>query len=295
MRTVRTFWIESKSFFNRRFKLTKQRLSVTMSIFFVLLCITNTLIAQERLSSMPKEKRDSILVEITQKLLKDKFPKWYRKDVHPIITQSDFKAFFLRWLQEDMLNPAVPDYLKPEDLRYTVTLYYDRWVEENFESQYTARATIIDKNQEIFSIMLGNNFGYNWPAIKNVKVKERLSLMPIGKRDSILVEISQKVLKEKYPELYRKDVSFAIEHGDFKLLDIDWARDDKYIYVPKYVDPEDSYYAVTLYYEKWREDKLEYPFTAVVYIIEETQEAYKIMLGSGLGRYESLLKPNKED
>ena len=110
-----------------------------------------------------------------------------------------------------------------------------------------------------------------------------------------MVEISQKVLKEKYPELYRKDVSFAIEHGDFKLLDIDWARDDKYIYVPKYVDPEDSYYAVTLYYEKWREDKLEYPFTAVVYIIEETQEAYKIMLGSGLGRYESLLKPNKED
>lgn len=93
------------------------------------------MVAQERLSSMPKEKRDSILVEITQKLLKDRFPEWYRKDVHPIIIHSGFKGLFLRWLQEDLFNPAVPDYLKPKDLRYTVTFYYDRWVEENFESQ----------------------------------------------------------------------------------------------------------------------------------------------------------------
>ena len=57
------------------------------------------LIAQEALSSMPKEKRDSLLVEITQNLLKEKFPKWYRI---PSVEQSDFMFLKHKWLQEEM-------------------------------------------------------------------------------------------------------------------------------------------------------------------------------------------------
>ena len=60
------------------------------------------LIAQEALSSMPKEKRDSLLVEITQNLLKEKFHKWYRKDVIPSVEQSDFMFLKHKWLQEEM-------------------------------------------------------------------------------------------------------------------------------------------------------------------------------------------------
>lgn len=97
-----------------------------MKPFFVLVlftCTTNLLVAQERLSSMPKERRDSALVDIVQKLLKDKFPEWYRKDIHPIITQSDFTSSFLEWLRKESPRAAhAPDYLKPKDLRYSVTL-----------------------------------------------------------------------------------------------------------------------------------------------------------------------------
>lgn len=296
MKIAQTFEVENRSLLHHGCGWIGQRLFISVNVgFFVLLflfCTANTAVAQELLSSMPKEKRDSTLVAIAQNLLKDKFPKWYRKDVHPIITQSDFKGNFLKWLPKDP-GDRVPDYLKPDDLRYTVTLYYAKWLEEKFESQYTAKVMITDKNQEVIDITLGNNFGYNWSNLKQLETKERLSSMPVEERDRVLVEISQKVLKEKYPNLYREDVSYAVEQGDFKLLTINWGRDDKNIYVPQYVEPEDLYYAVTLYYEKWAEEKLNYPFTAVVYIIEKTQEAYKIKLGSGFGGYEGLLEPNE--
>ncbi|WP_025076417.1 hypothetical protein, partial [Bacteroides faecichinchillae] len=64
---------------------------------------------------------------------------------------------------------------------------------------------------------------------------------------------------------------------------------------PDYVYPEDLFYIVTLYYEKWREKKLEYPFTAVIYIVEKTREPYLIRLGSENNGYHDLLNPNRKE
>lgn len=295
METIQICWTE-KPLSKYGLRWGVQYFLINMKLFlisFLLICTTHALFAQESLSSMPKGKRDSVLVEVTQKLLKDKFPKWYRKDVYPSITQSDFKYSFLKWLQKEWpkSHKSIPEYLKPEDLCYNVTLYYEKWRDEKFESPYTVSATIIEKNQEVYHVVLGGtNFGYRWQALKEMKREESLSSMTTKKRDSILVEISQNVLKEKYPELYRKDIYPTIEQGDFKLLNLDWTLIGQYEYAPSYVSPDDLYYAVTLYYEKWRDEKFEVPFTAMVYIIEKTQEPYKIRLGTKYCEYHSLIK-----
>lgn len=270
-----------------------------MKHFFLLLLFvstTNVLVAQEPLSSMSKEKRDSILVEITQKLLKEKFPKWYRKDIIPSVMQSDFKFLNHKWLQEGWPESyyILPSYLKPEDLCYDVTLYYEKWRDENFSYPFTVQATIIDKSHEVYRVFLGENIGYRWHALQKMKGDESLSSMSKEKRDSILVEISQNVLKEKYPELYRKDIYPIVNQGDFRLKGLDWTN-DIVKYTPNYVGPEDMFYEVSLYYEKWREDKLRVPFTAVIYIVEKTREPYLIRLGSEYYNFHSLLKPDKEE
>lgn len=271
-----------------------------MKHFFLLLlfvCTNGMLIAQEPLSSMPKEKRDSLLVEITQNLLKEKFPKWYRKDIIPGVVQGDFMFLKHKWLQEGWPDSfyILPDSLKPEDLCYHVTLYYEKWRDKRVEYRYTAEATIIDKSHEVYRIYLPvPNMGFRWHALQKMKGEELLSSMPKQKRDSILVEISQNVLKEKYPELYHKDIEPNVEQSDFRLKGLEWT-DDIVKYTPDYVYPEDLFYIVTLYYEKWREKKLEYPFTAVIYIVEKTREPYLIRLGSENNGYHDLLNPNRKE
>ncbi len=69
------------------------------------------------------------------------------------------------------------------------------------------------------------------------------------------MEISQSVLKDKYPELYREDIYPVIDQGDFRLKDLEWTSDNRVKFAPDYIDPEDLFYEVTLYYEKWHEDK----------------------------------------
>lgn len=269
-----------------------------MKHFLLLLfvCTNGMSIAQEALSSMPKEKRDSLLVEITQNLLKEKFPKWYRKEIIPSVVQGDFMFLKQKWLQEGWPKSyyILPDYLKPEDLCYHVKLYYEKWRDKHFP--YTAEATIIDKTHEVYRIYLPQpNAGYRWHVLQKMKGEELLSSMPKQKRDSILVEISQNVLKEKYPELYHKDIEPNVEQSDFRLKGLEWT-DDIVKYTPDYVYPEDLFYKVILYYEKWREDKLKYPFTAVIYIVEKTREPYLIRLGSENNRYyHDLLNPNRKE
>lgn len=127
-------------------------------LLFIFMFLNNTLTAQERLSSMPTAKRDSILVEIAQKVLKEKFPKAYRKNVHPVIKQRDFG-----FLKEKFghIYVYIPDYVEPKDIFYTVKLHYDKYREEKFEFNYTADVHVIEKTQEAFSIHLGeHNVGY---------------------------------------------------------------------------------------------------------------------------------------
>lgn len=265
--------------------------------YFLLLftCTTNVLFAQVPLSSMPKEKRDSALVEITQNLLKGKFPKWYREKIIPSVTQSSFKYLNRKWLQEGWPDSfyILPEDLKPEDLCYHVALYYENYHEEGFECNFTARAIIIDKSHEVYRIFLGENMGYRWHALQQMKAVEPLSSMSVEKRDSILVEISQNVLKEKYPELYREDIYPLIDQSDFRLKGLEWT-DDIVKYTPNYVAKEDKFYIVTLYYEKWREEELQCPFTGIVYIVEKTREPYLIRLGSDY-HFRNLLKPSETE
>lgn len=210
--------------------------------------------------------------------------------------QGDFMFLKHKWLQEGWPKSyyILPDYLKPEDLCYHVKLYYEKWRDKHFP--YTAEATIIDKTHEVYRIYLPQpNAGYRWHVLQKMKGEELLSSMPKQKRDSILVEISQNVLKEKYPELYHKDIEPNVEQSDFRLKGFEWT-DDIVKYTPDYVYPEDLFYKVILYYEKWREKKLEYPYTAVIYIVEKTREPYLIRLGSENNRYyHDLLNPNRKE
>ena len=75
--------------------------------------------------------------------------------------------------------------MKPEDLSYKVTLYYEKWHDENFEYPFTAEATIIDKSHEVYRIFLGGNIGYRWHTLQKIKGEEPLSSMLKEKRDSI--------------------------------------------------------------------------------------------------------------
>lgn len=254
--------------------------SIIVKYLFVLLfflCVTDILVAQEPLSSMSKEKRDSVLVEITQNLLKEKFPKRYCKNVIPIIEQGDFMFYSLKWVQKDDYY-RIPDYLKPEDLNYKVTLYEE--CKGGLEkSRVIADALIIDKTHEVFKVWPGPLSLLDWYQLKDYQPK-LLSAMPKEKRDSILVEISQNLLKEEYPKLYRKNVVPSIVQGDFKILTIS-GLDSTKEYIPDCVVPDDIYYVVQLYYENWKEDKFESPFTAL-YILDKTQEVYKIQLATEL-------------
>lgn len=61
-------------------------------ILVVFLCIGSVAKSQERISRMSISERDSILVEIAQKVLKDCYPKQYRKDgINPVIEKCVFE------------------------------------------------------------------------------------------------------------------------------------------------------------------------------------------------------------
>ena len=109
------------------------------------------LYAQKPLSELPEKERNEILVDIAQTALKENYPKWYRKNIRPVIEQRIFKNVESR--KEGLL--PVPDYVKDGDIFYMVYLYYDKWREEKFEYDYTAFVLIVDKTGEAFSLHLG--------------------------------------------------------------------------------------------------------------------------------------------
>ena len=240
--------------------------------------------AQIDLTVLPKAERDSALVAITQNFLLRKFPKWYRKDVQPVISQGNFIPI-LKWQwSRDKSVPEKyykrPDYLKPEDVCYTVTLYYKNYMEEGFAYDYTAYSEIVGKTGEICRLFFGSGFGHSWYYLRNVSdvplEEKRLSALPEAERDSILNAIAQKAFKEKYPDLYREHLLPYISTHDFSVLRIKWKRRDESI--PDYVNPADTYYIVNLYYKDWQKERdiFSAPAVGSVYIVEKTREVYKV-------------------
>ena len=121
-------------------------------ILLVILCMgLPHLYAQKPLSELSEKERDEILVDIAQTALKENYPKWYRKNIRPVIVPRVFTK-----VEDQKKGPlALPDYVKNGDIFYMVYLYYDKWYEEKFEYDYTAEVLIVNKTREAFRIHLG--------------------------------------------------------------------------------------------------------------------------------------------
>ena len=121
-------------------------------ILLVILCMgLSHLYAQKPLSELPEKERNEILVDIAQTSLKENYPKWYRKNIRPVIVPRVFTK-----VEDQKKGPlALPDYVKNGDIFYMVYLYYDKWYEEKFEYDYTAEVLIVNKTREAFRIHLG--------------------------------------------------------------------------------------------------------------------------------------------
>ena len=63
-----------------------KQISITL-ILSLLMCVQA--FSQDKLASLPEQQRDSVLVEIAQNLLKEKYPKWYRENVNPEVTKGN--------------------------------------------------------------------------------------------------------------------------------------------------------------------------------------------------------------
>ena len=113
--------------------------------------------SQDKLSSLPEQQRDSILVEIAQNLLKEKYPKWYRKNIIPEVTRGTYVD-----IEKTKHFHNMPNDVKTGDVFYRIKLYYPNWYEEKFEYKYTADVLIIGKTLQPYYIHLGAiNIGYN--------------------------------------------------------------------------------------------------------------------------------------
>ena len=121
-------------------------------ILLVILCMgLPHLYAQKPLSELSEKDRDELLVDIAQTALKENYPKWYRKNIRPVIVPRVFTK-----VEDQKKGPlALPDYVKNGDIFYMVYLYYDKWYEEKFEYDYTAEVLIVNKTREAFRIHLG--------------------------------------------------------------------------------------------------------------------------------------------
>ena len=85
--------------------------------------------AQTNLDALPKAERDSTLVAIVQKLLRAKFPAYYRENIRPEITERKYAP---------SPKDSVPEGVTPGEPCYHVKLHYDNWAAEAaFEDSYT--------------------------------------------------------------------------------------------------------------------------------------------------------------
>ena len=117
-------------------------------ILSLLMCVQA--FSQDKLASLPEQQRDSVLVEIAQNLLKEKYPKWYRENVNPEVTKGKFVD--MEWTKR-FYN--VPDDVKEGDIYYRIKLHYPDYSKEKFEFVHTADVLVIGKTLQPFYIHLG--------------------------------------------------------------------------------------------------------------------------------------------
>ena len=140
-----------------------KQIGITL-ILALLLCVPAY--SQDKLASLPEHQRDSVLVGIAQNLLKEKYPKWYRKNVTPQITKREYVD-----IERSRRLHNLPKDVKMGDIFYRVTLYYPDYSKEKFEYDYTGDVFILGKTLQPYYIHLGAvNIGYNlFPKEPNVK------------------------------------------------------------------------------------------------------------------------------
>lgn len=158
---------------------------------------------QRRLSAMPINERDSILGDIARRTVKEKWPELYREEVYTTVIEGDFSIMRLKWQRKDS---AVPDYVRPEDIYYTVTLYYKNWKKERdfFDSAVTAQVRIIEKTREAYKIWSGAREG----------IMERSLLKPrkeMGETIKIMLIIKFLLFRAYSKSTYKKDFPLIYE------------------------------------------------------------------------------------
>ena len=152
------FYFETASFSSKVFRIMKTCLRFTLFLMIKQISITLILsllmfvqaFSQDKLASLPEQQRDSVLVEIAQNLLKEKYPKWYRENVNPEVTKGKFVD--MEWTKR-FYN--VPDDVKEGDIYYRIKLHYPDYSKEKFEFAHTADVLVIGKTLQPFYIHLG--------------------------------------------------------------------------------------------------------------------------------------------
>ena len=92
-------------------------------ILFVV-CGSFVMTNAQKLSSMSRLQRDSVMEACLQAALKSRCPELYREDVSPLTVKGDF-----RWLVSEvsawngMRRSDVPAHVRPDDVYYEMTLY----------------------------------------------------------------------------------------------------------------------------------------------------------------------------
>lgn len=232
-------------------------------------------------NAMEKQKRNRTLSMQVLDLLHEKFPDYWREDVLPVVWQCDFKGEGMMW--EAGVCAHEPSYIAPSDTCYQVTLYYAEWQREGFVYPYIAKAAVIGRTGEIYSLTLGGRqqASFTWRELqgspRSPKVEQRLSRLPAKERNELLIAIARRVAKQKLPNWPLDDFLPSVKQGDFSVLRLEkWLPRAYCVHVPDYVLPDDIYYRVDLMDTKWQERGGIAPFPAriFVYIAEKTGEVY---------------------
>lgn len=238
------------------------------------------------LTVLPKTERNAMLVKIVQDFLWEKYPMGYsmKNVIFTTISQGNYVPA-LKWTwthdrQDTGWRLNYPDYLNPEDKWYKVKLYYTNveWDGRMYRDTCCIETEIIGKTGEIREMYHTwwdqRTTLYRWHDTKLIE-KEPLSKLPQAERDSILIAIAKEAFQKEYPHVFRDNLHAVITTGDFSGLRKAEYGDNVGI---GYVNPEDIWYNVILYYKDWKKEPeiFREPCIGSVDILEKTREAYRV-------------------
>lgn len=288
-------------------------------ITIILVSASIDLYAQERLSEMPWEKRDSILSTLAINDFKRQFPDWkinYDIVVTCIIqqdndyynfewTQPFHEKFYKHSMSISRLN--IPSYT----YNYFIRLYNnvedttvfvddkgfaDYMITEDLDvylTSYTQHLTVYPQyNDDVLRKHLKPTRYpkcYKAPTEKELKSDKYMygkSIASLDKetRINILTAIAQSAVKKKYPQLYRDTVYPVIAEGTFNFLKYKRLMHGVISSVnrentPRGAKHNDIYHSVSLYYEHAEKEGFAKSCIATVYIADKTREPFLINIG----------------